>query len=697
MFNHGKVPFGRLLLALSAGVALGYFSPFPLLFPWSGIIQALLLAIILFILLFFRKFGAFRWKGLAAVLVYVNLAFAGYILTAKTGAIPIDHFSRLGSEFILAQVSEEPIVRGSSQRFKSSVLLCLQGPKEVRATGNLMISLKIPPDSLIRLPQYGDIIMIPGKYTALQAPFNPGEFDYRKWLSLKQIYHQTYLNEASFIIIKRNTGNPIIADALLLRRSLVSKLEMFMPDKQASSLVATLLLGYRAELERHVIQTFSNTGTMHILSVSGMHVALIYLVLGFLLKFLGKGAPGRIMRTVIILGLLWWYAMLTGFSAPASRAALMISFVVLGDAFSRTNNAYNSLCVSAFCLLIYNPYYLFDAGFQLSYLAVLGLITLQPKLYNWFSIDSWAIDQVWKYSSISLAAQFATLPLSIYYFHKFPLYFLLSNLLIVLPTAIIMYLGILLLAMPFDEVCHIAGIMLSWLVIQTNGVLYIVEKLPSASLSGLWITGLEAIILHILIVFTIIRLYSSAIQVNYIMSLTIILLSLSIAIRSLKQAESKQAIFYNLNRNFAISFISSGKAVTFSDLPDGHTAFEYTLKPGVEKSGAEQVEFVPVGKKFQSKEVYAAGNIIQLRNFRLLLWTDSLTNTSAKRIDTDAVYIRGNPRSSVRQFKRIAKFRWIIADGSNSDYRINEIKQQARAYSIPVFVLKKSPALIISI
>lgn len=200
------------------------------------------------------------------------------------------------------------------------------------------------------------------------------------------------------------------------------------------------------------MEAYSKTGTMHVLSVSGMHVGIVFLVLSFLFKPLDKFHALSYFRIFLIVPAIWFYAMISGFSSPVCRAALMISLVVIGKVLHRNLNSYHIIAISAFFLLLYNPFFLFDVGFQLSYLAVFGLVYFHPKLYQLFHFHNKIFDYLWSYCALSIAAQLATFPLGLYYFHQFPLYFLLSNLLILLPVTLIMYLGILLLFIPFKEI-----------------------------------------------------------------------------------------------------------------------------------------------------------------------------------------------------------------------------------------------------
>ncbi|RYY06494.1 MAG: ComEC/Rec2 family competence protein, partial [Sphingobacteriaceae bacterium] len=245
---------------------------------------------------------------------------------------------------------------------------------------------------------------------------------------------------------------------------------------------------------------YSKTGTMHVLSVSGMHVALVYIVIDLLLRFLNRKRSGILLKAVISILLIWIYALITGFSPAVCRAAVMITFVICGKTYNRHISMLNILLVSAFMLLLYNPFFITDVGFQLSYLAVFGLIILQPIIENWFDFKHQYVRKLWSLLSISLAAQLITFPISVFYFHQFPVYFLISNLFIVLPSALIMYVGIaFLLFSNIDILAQPLGFLLEKTIVLMNNGLAWIEHIPFGNWNKLWLTVPEYLLLYAII------------------------------------------------------------------------------------------------------------------------------------------------------------------------------------------------------
>jgi len=178
-----------------------------------------------------------------------------------------------------------------------------------------------------------------------------------------------------------------------------------------------------------------------------MHLGLIYVMLIWIFSRIPYLKRSSILRIIFVLSCLWLFALLTGGSASILRSAVMFSCIIIGENFSRRASIYNSLAASAFILLCYNPFYLWDVGFQLSYLAILGIVILQKPIYNLFFIKNKSLNKLWKLTAISLAAQTFTFPICLYYFHQFPTIFLFTNLITVPLSTVILFVEIFLIAL----------------------------------------------------------------------------------------------------------------------------------------------------------------------------------------------------------------------------------------------------------
>ncbi|MBC8619317.1 ComEC/Rec2 family competence protein [Parabacteroides faecis] len=199
-------------------------------------------------------------------------------------------------------------------------------------------------------------------------------------------------------------------------------------SKEEKSVLATITLGYRKGMSRDVRKRFSLTGVAHLLAVSGFHVAVVCGFLSLLFSFLPKSPFYRWLKYLLTLCLLWCFVVITGLAPSAVRAGLMLTLYLSGRVLRRTTDGYNTLAAAAFCMLAFNPLYLFDVGFQLSYLAVLSILFLQPRLQDLIMVRNPIVAMPWGWITVTLAAQAGTTLLYLYYFGQFSLVFLCTNL-----------------------------------------------------------------------------------------------------------------------------------------------------------------------------------------------------------------------------------------------------------------------------
>ena len=185
----------------------------------------------------------------------------------------------------------------------------------------------------------------------------------------------------------------------------VSKIEL---SKNEMAVLSALTLGYKDELEPELREDFSYAGVMHILAVSGLHIGVIYMMLQLIFSMAFRRAKSKILSTLFTLCALWLYAFMTGLPPSVIRATTMFSLVAIGTALNRKSQIYNTISVSAFIILPGNPNLLFDVGFQLSYTAVIGIVTFnqnQLLIQGKNQKLKWLTDSM----AVSLAAQVGTL------------------------------------------------------------------------------------------------------------------------------------------------------------------------------------------------------------------------------------------------------------------------------------------------
>ena len=323
-----------------------------------------------------------------------------------------------------------------------------------------------------------------------------------------------------------------------------------------------LILGEKSSLDRETLRTFSSAGAMHVLAVSGLHVGIVMLIFSFLLKPIKRLPKGRLLFVICVVLCIWFYALITGMSSSVLLAAVMFSFVIVGKELERENSVYQSIMVSAFILILIEPFVIFQVGFQLSYLAVLGIVFLQPKIYNLFYTKYFLLDKIWQISSVSIAAQLATFPLGLYYFHQFPNFFMISNLIVIPLAFAILIAGMVYFAFFWlPGVNYICFTVLEGLLTFLNKGVKWVEELPHSIYWGVSIHWFEVFWLYSIILIGAIAFINRKTKwLITSMSLATLLLVFNVIEKQYIDS-TNQFVIYNVNKATAVDLFYGGKNI----------------------------------------------------------------------------------------------------------------------------------------
>jgi len=421
----------------------------------------------------------------------------GFTTSSINGLKSSNYFFEKGKHSYQLYINEPVVEKEKSVKVFVDVI----SKNKNKKIGKSLVYLEKSPKSLNL--KYGDILLIDGIFKSIKTNGNPEEFNYGDYLQKKQIYHQTYLKGNQWKKVG-NKANLIFNFTYSIRNFYSKLIDNSFLKQHNKDVLKALLLGQKDDLDRDTLRTYSSAGAMHVLAVSGLHVGIIMLMLMFLFKPIKRIIYGKTIFVLLIVFCLWFYAFLTGLSPSVLRSALMFSFVVIGKELERETSIYQSILVSAFILIIINPLVIFKVGFQLSYLAVLGIVYLQPKIYNLWYIKYKFLDYLWKITSVSIAAQIATFPLGLYYFHQFPNYFFISNLIVIPLAGAILGFGLsFLILFSVPLINDFILLLLDYSLTLLNYCVEKVEQLPYSILWGISITWYETIFIYILLLFVI--------------------------------------------------------------------------------------------------------------------------------------------------------------------------------------------------
>jgi len=507
--------------------------------------------------------------------------------------------------------------------------------------------------------KYGETYLIPAAYHPIEPPCNPGEFDFRAWLASQNIYHQAYLHPEEMIPMGKHKGAALISFALSLRQQQMQVYRRLIKDNEAFAVAATLILGYRADLDAETLSAYSKTGTIHALSVSGMHVGIIYVVMELALKWMNRKRVWRWVKLLLLLGAIWFYTILTGYGASVLRAALMLSLFVIARHAHKNTGSYHILAISAFCLLLYDPFLLWDPGCQLSYLAVFGLIWLAPKIQLlWVPKQIW-LQKLWGMISISIAAQLLTFPLSSYYFHQFPVYFIVSNLFITLPVALLMYSGLAILLF------HLYWLAPAFegLIIFMNSGLQKIALLPYSTISGIDLNKTELILLCLFLFCTCTGLSGKKKPLLFTALLLLFCLQGALARDKIMAQQQKTMILFRLKRHYAAAFISGRKAILMTDLHQDNQAFKFHVLPALNQLKIRSITCFPWNSTFSSGNFIIKDHQLHFWDYRILLIDSSFDHQKIIGNPAfDVAWLHGHPRVKPEELKKEIIFKRIWAD-----------------------------------
>lgn len=403
-----------------------------------------MLLFIAFIFSFFRARKLFFqdiFFGINCALIFL---FLGFLSTSL-------HLPENDPNHYLHQVSKNPSVSGERLiaevteklkpgLFQDKYIVSVKSIQDKKASGKILLNITRTPE--VQEFQPGNLLALPFRVSNINTPLNPHQFNYRAYMANLGVYGQLNLNRNEVLKMElSNSGIRSIAGQV--RNKIISELRRHEFAPQELAIIQALLLGQRQDISPEIYSNYAAAGVIHILAVSGLHVGIILLLLNHLLKPVERIRYGKPIKAILLIFLLWGFALLAGLSPSVVRAVSMFSFIAIAMQLNRRSSVLNALFTSLIFLLLINPYFIFQVGFQLSYAAVLSIVLIQPHLFGLFTPRYRLVKYMWGILTVTIAAQIGVLPLSLFYFHQFPGLFFVSNLVILPFLGLLLGLGIL--------------------------------------------------------------------------------------------------------------------------------------------------------------------------------------------------------------------------------------------------------------
>jgi len=580
-----KYPVVPLTIFTALGIMAGYYVQPPLT----------LLCIFLFVSVVAMS-GALWYAG-KTLLQKPWFAIMAWLMAFSLGLVVqyLHYGPNQGSHYSHIATGGNPVLKGvvkerlKPNEYSEKYYVDLSAVDKQPATGTILVT--VPKDSLAKTLNAGDVLFIGAQPQPITAARNPYQFDYAAYMAKQDVFHQIRLKQNYIIAGQQKDFNYYIQQ---LRDALIGSFAIHHLRPQTLQVINALLFGQRQDMDKQTTDSYTSAGVVHILAISGLHFSLLFLAFSRLLDPL-KRVPkvGRVGHLISIMVLMWGFAFITGLSASVVRAVVMFSIILLADALNRRANIYNSLAVSMLILLLAKPAFLFDAGFQLSYLAVFAIVWLQP-LYNKlgqakYKPVQWAKDTV----ALSFIAQLGVLPLSLYYFNQFPLLFLLANVVVIPLSNIVLGLGIITLLLNFTipALAVWTGKALEFSITAMNSFIAWIASFESLVLKNIPFTLLLNILLYTLLVTALLWLYKQSFKRSIAVLGSVIVFQAAYMVTAYKfKAHEELVIFHNYGNTLlaekkpgVITLLSTDSTVlesrTVRDYARGSFTSKVRLKP----------------------------------------------------------------------------------------------------------------------
>lgn len=697
-----SVPYIRIVVPFSIGIILSAW--FEVTVPVYADFLMFCCAVVVAFLSQLQYLYQYRWV-FGSVYALFLILFGFYYALSHNEMNQVSHFSKQDQvvKYIVGTVSDSPSI---GSRLKVRVQVDAAGPTcdlLQPSTGNLLLFLEMTP--MAESLQYGDRIGFQASVQRMPLfSSNPHAFDYGRYLHFQNIHHQAFVRPDSIVLLSSGHGYAVWRAAFDWRERLLNILQHYFPNQDEYAVASALLVGYKDDLSEDLRIAYAETGSMHALAVSGTHVSMLYLgVMGILNRLPLHGRKGRYAESLIALLLIWTFTFITGATASVLRASVMFSIFLIGRSAFQSTTIWNTLANSAFFLLIFNPYLLFDAGFQLSYTAVAGMAYFYPiflKKLPQVKSKYWILNEGWQLLLVSFAAQLGTLPLSLYYFHQFPVYFWLAGWVVVLGGAIFMAAGALLVFLDvfIPIVAEWLGVVLYYLLWSMNQVIIGIQQLPCSVISGIWISDWAALLLYMCIMFWGIGLSQNRGGSTWHMKAgaIIVLLLFCRSVRSIIQQRQHSIVVYSVNRVRLIDFFDGTSVVSLSDTlsrkqwtfsaqahrwamgMDVHNLYHFADSIGETSTFRYQSPFI----QFYDQRMIVVDDVKWVQHFQ----------APSSPIDVDVLLLSKNPRLSVNDCQKIFHARVIVADNTNSRKRVSQWKSECKILQIPFHDVREQGA-----
>ncbi|OIQ21796.1 MAG: hypothetical protein BM557_03110 [Flavobacterium sp. MedPE-SWcel] len=639
-----KYPIIPITTTLAIGIAVGAYSNLPLFTTYiaTGV------SFLLFVTSYWLSAKTFVQKPYFSISTLLLAFFTG-LLTFSLHHPPNSptHYSNV------LTAGEAPLIKGyiaeriKPNDFNEKYYLKVQSVNKKPATGKILITVPIKSHPLLFLA--GDVIIIHDTPKPITKTLNPYQFDYAAYMEKQNIFHQVKLKK-NYITAGQVKNFDYYIDSF--RRELIYSFDNHNYSPRVMNVVKALLLGQRQDIDKNIKANYIDAGVMHILAISGLHIAILFYMISLILKPLNRfNKKGKLIQLLATLAFLWFFAIIAGLSASIVRAVVMFSFVSIGLYFNRNANTFNSIAVSMLVLILVKPAFLFDVGFQLSYAAVFSIVWLQP-LYQKIKVSKYkAVNYFIDIIVISLVAQLGVLPLSLYYFNQFPLLFPIANIVVIPIATLVLILGIITLIFNFiyNEFALLLGEVLEFLIWSMNSFIQWIASFKDLVIKDISFSLLLTISLYAIIISGVLWSFKKEYK-RIVITLCAVLLFQFIYIATKWQANNSEELIIFNNWNNSLIAARKQNTITFYS-NDSLVTESYNAKAYIKGSFSDSINTTSLQ------------NTLWFKQHKILLLDKK--GIYSKTMQPDIVLLTKSSKVNLEQLLQEVKPKIVVADATN--------------------------------
>jgi len=674
MSSAGFVPFLRITLPFAAGIWIYERCAYAAPEWWLFGVAAVLFVLISLLVLKFIPMPSYTLRWMGGVLFVGIFVCAGYLRFADFDQHlnPMsDRQSAAGAGFsgrLILVLEEAPVRKTRSHGAAVNVIAVADSCGSGVQSADVLLMTYFAPDTLLEQLQKGDTLLAEGTYRQNAPPANPHAFDYGRYLRRKGIHGTLYLPAGAWRLTGRGEQDDLFSRAENIRKSIRQKIAGSTLSEPNKGLALALLIGIKDDLDPETSRSFAAAGAVHVLCVSGLHVGIVYMMVSLLFGFLKHiKRYGRILFFLCGVGSIWGYALVTGLPPSVNRASLMFSFMMAGALLRRKTPSINGVLASAFVLMMDEPPVIFHAGFQLSYLAVIGIITLHPVISQLWAPRWKLLVKIRDLVSVSLCAQLFTFPVAVSMFSIFPNYFLLTNLLVIPITGMVVYAGVVFLVVPYAALTGTTTWVFNSLLSLMQSMVGFVDAIPGSLTENILISG-ASLWLLLTAVFTLMMfLKGEGKPWLYITLIVCFVASGDGLMNALHHRNEQEVIIYQVRKGMVADLVADGKRISVLS-SDSISAKDLSFAV----SGWRLQKGVADPKDVSSEVVLHETSVIEIKHpGGMLLFMNGLPESRKPLASYTAAVIGPMLRPSEEPLRRLHAEVWIL------DERMPEWKRKA--------------------